>query len=142
MFDNLLGVAKSLLGSSGAGVSTDQVAGAVADHVGGLDATELVNHLTGMIPNLPDNVRSELASTVVGALGQAGTSANDVSAAGVPVTDALSGDHAALGALLQQATSNPAGLKDAAVQFISNNPQLVQQYAPALLQGVLGKLGV
>ena len=140
MFENLMGAASKLLG--GAGVSQEQVQGAVADHVGGLDAGDLVNHLIGMVPNLPDGARTQLASTVMGALGQNGSAASDVEAAGVPVESAMSGDHAALGALLEHAASDPSSLKDAAISYIQNNPQLVQQYAPDLIKGVLSKFGV
>jgi hypothetical protein len=142
VFDNLLGAAKSLLGGAGGDASAEQVAGAVSDHIGSLDSGDLVGHFIGMIPNLPDGARTQLASTVMNALGNAGSSANSVADAGVPVASAMSGDHAALGALLEHATSNPQGLKDAAIQYISNNPQIVQQYAPELLKGVLSKFGV
>jgi len=142
VFDNLLGVAKSLLGGAGGDASPEQVAGAVSEHIGSLNSGDLVNHFIGMIPNLPEGARTQLASTVMSALAKAGSSADSVEDAGVPVVSAMSGDHAALGALLEHATSNPAGLKDAAIQYISNNPQIIQQYAPDLLKGVLSKFGV
>jgi hypothetical protein len=107
-----------------------------------LPAGDLVNHLIGMVPNLPDDARSELASTVLGALGQNGSSPSDVADAGVPVEDAQHGDHAALGALLEHATQNPDALRDAAVSYIKNNPGLIEQYAPAPLKGILSQFGV
>jgi hypothetical protein len=78
---------------------------------------------------------------VLGALGQNGTSENDVADAGVPTDDAKNGDPDALSALLQHAAGDPGSLKDAAVSYITNNPQLLQQYAPRLMQGILGRLG-
>jgi hypothetical protein len=137
MFGDLLGTAEKMLGEAAPG----DLQNAAEQHVGGLDPGELVNHLIGMVPNLPDGARSELAGTVLGALGQNGKSESDVQDAGVPTDDAKSGDPAALGALLEHAASDPSSLKDAAVSYITNNPQLIRQYAPSLLQGILGKLG-
>jgi hypothetical protein len=139
MFDNLMNAAQNLLGGA---ATPQQLQGAIADHVGGLDTGELAQHLIGMIPNLPDGARTDLANAVVGALGQHGTSPDDAASAGVPVGDALGGDHAALGALVEHAASDPSSLKDAAIAYVQSNPQIVQQYAPALFQGILSKLGV
>ena len=132
-----MGQAEKLLGDASQG----DLQAAAADHVGGMDAGDLVSHFIGMVPNLPDGARSELASTVLGALGKNGSTENDAQAAGVPTDEAKNGDQAALGALLEHAASDPASLKDAAVSYITNNPQLIQQYAPKLLQGILGRLG-
>ena len=141
MFENLLGAASKMFGGSG-DTTQEQVQSAIASHIGGLDSGNLVNHLVGMVPNLPDGARTSLASTVMGALGQNGAAPSDVEAAGVPVEGAMNGDHAALGALLEHARSDPSSLKDAAVSYITNNPQIVQQYAPDLIKGVLSKFGV
>ena len=137
MFGDLMGAAEKMLGSA----SPADVQDATEQHVGSLDTGELVNHFIGMVPNLPDGARSQLASTVLGALGQNGKSEGDVQDAGVPTDDAKSGDPAALGALLEHAASDPSSLKDAAVHYITANPQLIAQYAPKLLQGILGRLG-
>jgi len=137
MFGDLLGEAEKLLGTT----SASDLQAAAEAHLGGLDSGEIVNHLIGMVPNLPDGAAAELAQTVLGALGQNGSSESDAQDAGVPTDDAKTGDPAAVGALLQHAASDPASLKDAAVSFITNNPQLLQQYAPGLMQGILGRLG-
>jgi hypothetical protein len=137
MFGDLMGDAEKLLGNASPGDVQD----ATEQHVGSLDPGELVNHLIGMVPNMPEGARSALASTVLGALGQNGESESDVQAAGVPTDDAKSGDPAALTTLLQHAASDPSSLKDAAVSYITSNPQMIQQYAPKLLQGILGRLG-
>src|SRR5271154_614040 len=126
MFGDLLGAAEKLLGNASAG----DLQNAAEEHVGGLDPSELVNHLISMVPNLPDGARSQLAGTILGALGQNGTTEGDVQDAGVPTSDAKNGDPAALGALLEHAASDPSSLKDAAVSYITNNPQLIKQYAP------------
>jgi hypothetical protein len=137
MFGDLFAAAEKMLGSA----SPSDVQDAAADHVGGLGAGELVEHLIGMVPNLPDGARSELANTVLGALGQNGKSEDAVQDAGVPTDDAKDGDPEALTQLLQHAASDPSSLKDAAVTYITGNPQLIAQYAPKLLQGILGRLG-
>jgi hypothetical protein len=137
MFGDIMGEAEKLLGGSSAG----DLQSAAEEHLGGLDSGEVVNHLIGMVPNLPDDARAELAQTVLGALGQNGTSESDVQAAGVATDDAKNGDPNALSALLQHAAGDPGSLKDAAVSYITNNPQLLQQFAPRLMQGILGRLG-
>jgi hypothetical protein len=136
MFGDLLGAAEKLLGNTSPG----QLEDATTSHVNGLDTGELVNHFISMVPNLPDGARSQLANTVLGALGHNGTSEGDVQDAGVPTGDAKGGDQAALGALLEHAASDPSSLKDAAISYIPNNPQFIQQYAPKLLEGILGRL--
>lgn len=137
MFGDLLGAAEQMLGKASPGDVQD----AAEQHVGSLPTGDIVNHLLGMIPNLPDSARSELAGTVLGALGQHGTSEDAVQAAGVPTDDAKNGDEAALAQLVQHAAIDPSSLKSAAISYITNNPQLIAQYAPKLLQGVLGRLG-
>jgi hypothetical protein len=137
MFGDLLGAAEKMLGAASPGDVHD----AAREHVGNLGSSELVDHLIGMVPNLPDAARSELATTVLGALGQNGKSEDAVADAGVPTEDAKSGDPQALTQLLQHAASDPSSLKDAAVSYITSNPQLIAQYAPKLLAGILGRLG-
>jgi hypothetical protein len=137
MFGDFLGAAEKLLG----GASADDLQGAAQEHVGGLDSREIVNHLLGMVPNLPDDARAQLAQTVLGALGQNGTDESAVQDAGVATDDAKNGDPDAVNALLQHAASDPGSLKDAAVSYITNNPQIVAQYAPKFMQGILGRLG-
>jgi hypothetical protein len=137
MFGDLLGAAEKLLG----GGSSDDLQAAAEEHLGGLDSREIVNHLLGMVPNMSDDSRAELAQTVLGAMGQNGTDESAVQDAGVATDDAKNGDPDALNALLQHAASDPASLKDAAVSYITNNPQLLQQCAPKLMAGILGRLG-
>jgi hypothetical protein len=137
MFGDLLGAAEKPLG----GASASDLQDAAQEHLGGLDSREIVNHLLGMVPSLPDDARAELAQTVLGALGQNGTDESAVQDAGVATDDAKNGDPDALNALLQHAASDPGSLKDAAVSYITNNPQLLQQFAPRLMQGILGRLG-
>jgi hypothetical protein len=137
MFGDIMGAAEKLLG----GASADDLQSAAQDHVGNLDSREIVNHLLGMVPNLPDGARGQLAQTVLGALGRNGTAESAVQDAGVATNDAKDGDPDAVNALLQHAASDPGSLKDAAVSYITNNPQLVAQYAPKFMQGILGRLG-
>jgi hypothetical protein len=118
------------------------ILGAAEAHLGGLDSREIVNHLLGMVPNMPDEARAGLAQTVLGALGQNGTDESTVQDAGVATDDAKNGDPDALSALLQHAASDPASLKEAAIAYATSHPELLKQYAPNLMQGILGRLGV
>jgi hypothetical protein len=43
-------------------------------------------------------------------------------------------------ALIEQHGSNPQGLKDEAISLISNNPQILQHFAPEFAQKILGSL--
>jgi hypothetical protein len=137
MFGDIMGAAEKMLGNTSQG----DLQSAAEEHVAGLDSREIVNHLLGMVPNLPDGARAELAQTVLGALGQNGTDESAVQDAGVATDDAKNGDPDAVNALLQHAASDPGSLKDAAVSYITNNPQVLAQYAPRLMQGILGHLG-
>jgi len=47
-----------------------------------------------------------------------------------------------LSGIVSQAQSDPQGLKDAAVSFIKNNPQVLAHFAPGFAQGLLGRMGV
>jgi len=42
--------------------------------------------------------------------------------------------------VVSQVQSNPSGAKDAAINLIKNNPQLLQRFAPDFLQGILSKI--
>lgn len=136
MFGELFGAAQKLLASTPPG----DVANAAGDHVQSLDSGELVDHLLASVPNLPDGARGTLAQTILGVLGRNGTSEAAVADAGVPTDAAKSGDADAVGAVIEHAGTNPDALKAAAVQFIRQNPQLVQQLAPGFLQGIVGRL--
>jgi hypothetical protein len=101
MFGDLLGAAEKLLGGSSSG----DLQSAAEEHLGGLDQNAIVDHLAGMVPNLPDGARQEVEQ------------------------------------LLKDAENDPSSLKGAAVSYITSNPQLVQQFAPGLMQGILARLG-
>jgi hypothetical protein len=42
--------------------------------------------------------------------------------------------------LIQQSGTNPEALKQNAISLISNNPQILQQFAPDFAKGLLGRL--
>lgn len=44
--------------------------------------------------------------------------------------------------LASQIASNPSGVKESVVSLITNNPQLLQQFAPEFVQGIASKLGL
>ncbi|MDQ6825762.1 MAG: hypothetical protein M3Z14_01000 [Candidatus Eremiobacteraeota bacterium] len=72
------------------------------------------DELTGHMPNAADNLQQD---------GQGG------------LAQQLSG-------IISEKQTDPAGLKDAAVNFIKNNPQVLAHFAPPFAQGLLGRLGV
>ncbi|GAC1409661.1 MAG: hypothetical protein NVSMB64_18470 [Candidatus Velthaea sp.] len=117
------------------------VAAAAADHVGGMDAAELVGHLTGGAQNMDSGTLGNLARSLIGALGAHGHDESAIQAAGVSTGDAQAGDASAVTALISHAQQNPAALKDAAVDFIKNNPQALEQFAPDFVKGLLTKFG-
>lgn len=47
-----------------------------------------------------------------------------------------------LSGIISERHSDPQGLKDAAVSFIKNNPQVLAHFAPSFAQGLLGRMGV
>ncbi len=44
--------------------------------------------------------------------------------------------------MIARGQADPTALKTAAVDFIRNNPQVLQQFAPPFARGILSKLGV
>lgn len=46
-----------------------------------------------------------------------------------------------LSGIVSQGHSDPQALKDAAVSFIKNNPQVLQHFAPSFAQGLIGRMG-
>jgi hypothetical protein len=95
---------------------------AASDHLGGMDVGELVGHLTQSVQNMDGGAVGNLVQSLTGALGQSGTGSTDV------------------GTLIQEAAQNPGALKDAAVDFIKNNPDAIQQFTPDFAKGLLAKL--
>jgi hypothetical protein len=132
--DNLGGLLKQFSGASPADVGA-----AAADHVDGMDPNALASHLTDSVQNLNGGQLSQLASSLLGALGNHGQDAGSVAAAGVPTDAATSGDSNAVADLIAHAQQNPAALKDAAMDFVKNNPDAVQQFTPDFLKGIVAK---
>jgi hypothetical protein len=116
-----------------------QVQAAAADHVQDLDADQLAGHLTDSARNLDSGQLGQLAASLLGALNNHGHDEAALQDAGVSTSDAQAGDGNAVTALIAQAQQNPAALKDAAVDFIKNNPQAVERFAPDFLKGILAK---
>jgi hypothetical protein len=122
------------------GAAPEQVQSAAADHVGGMDAGQLAGHLTDGAQNMNGGQLMQLASSLLGALGNHGHDETKLQDAGISTDDAQAGDQDAVTALISHAQQNPAALKDAAIDFIRNNPQAVQQFAPDFLKGILSKI--
>jgi hypothetical protein len=116
-----------------------QVESAAADHVGGMDAAQLAGHLSDGAQNMNGGQLMQLATSLLGALSNHGHDETKLGDAGVSTDDAQA-DQNAVTALIAHAQQNPAALKDAAIDFIRNNPQAVQQFAPDFLKGILSKI--
>jgi hypothetical protein len=122
------------------GAAPEQVQSAAADHVSDMDAGQLAGHLTDSAQNMNSGQLGQLAMSLLGALSNHGHDEAQIQDAGVSTAAAQGGDQNAVIALISHAQQNPAALKDAAVDFIRNNPQVVQQFAPDFLKGILSKL--
>lgn len=48
----------------------------------------------------------------------------------------------AISGLISQNQGNPQGLKDAAISYIKNNPQVLTHFAPPFAQGILSRIGL
>ncbi|BDE04999.1 hypothetical protein WPS_02750 [Vulcanimicrobium alpinum] len=135
MFENLLNQAQSLLGSA----SPQQVADATRDHVADADPGQLADHLTQGAQGMNGSQLAALGTSLLGALSAHGHDEATAQDAGVDTNAAKSGDQQNVVALIQHAQQNPGALRDAAVSFVQQNPQVLQQL-PGLLQGVLSRL--
>ncbi len=118
---------------------SDQAGAAAADHIGGMDVGGLASHLTQSTQNLDSGQLGQLVQSILGALSNHGQAASSVADAGVATADAQAGDSNAVADLIAHAQQNPAALKDAAIDFIQNNPQAVEQFAPNVLKGIISK---
>jgi hypothetical protein len=135
MFENLMNEAQSLLGQT----SPQQVGDATRDHVEQTDPNELAQHLAQGAQGMDGGQLSTLGRTLLGALANRGHDESQVRDGGVDAQAVQNGDRQNVVALIEHAQQNPGALRDAAVQFVHQNPQVLQQL-PGLLQGVLGRL--
>lgn len=135
---SFLGNIGGLLGQF-AGAAPGQVQAAAADHVDSMDTGELAGHLTQGAQNMSSGTLGQLATSLLAALRNHGHDESKVQDAGISTGDAQGGDMDAVTALIAHAQQNPAALKDAAIDFIKNNPQVVEQFAPDFLKGILSK---
>ncbi|MFN2460867.1 MAG: hypothetical protein ABR591_09305 [Candidatus Velthaea sp.] len=123
------------------GANPQQVEAAAADHVGSMDTGELAGHLSAGAQNMDSGTLGSLAHSLLGALSAHGHDESQVQDAGVSTGDARAGDTNAVTGLISHAQQNPAALKDAAVEFIKNNPRAVEQFAPDFVKGLMAKFG-
>ncbi len=134
--DFLMNEARSLLGNA----DPQQVGDAARDHVADVPPDQLAQHLTDGARNLDQGGLAALGQSLLGALAQHGHDEAQAQDAGVDTAAAANGDQGNVVALIQHAKDNPAALRDAAVQYVQQNPQVLTQL-PGLLQGIMGKLG-
>jgi len=133
---NLVDEARRVVGSA----DPQDVAQATSDHVANMDGSELASHLTEGAKSMDQDQRGSLADTVLGALRSSGTTDGDLKQNGVDASAASSGDTDSVTALLTHAQQNPAALRDAAVGFVRQHPEVLERFAPSFLQGVIGRI--
>ncbi len=133
--DFLMNEARSLLG----GANPQQVGDAAREHVADVPPDQLAQHLSEGAQNLDRGSLASLGQTLLGALSQHGHDESQAQDAGVDTAAAAQGDQGNVVALIQHAASNPAALRDAAVQFVEHNPQVLAKL-PGLLSGIAGRL--
>jgi hypothetical protein len=119
---------------------SQQVADATREHVEQTDPGTLADHVAEGAQGMNSGQLGMLAQTLLGALQKAGQDEETVQNAGVQTDAAASGDQQNVVALIQHAAQNPQALRDAVVQFVQHDPQVLTKL-PGLAQGVLGKLG-
>jgi hypothetical protein len=136
VFDSLLNQARSMLQNS----EPQEVADATREHVAQTDPDTLAEHLTQGAQGMDGGALATLGQTLLGALGQHGSDPAQAQDAGVQTDAAANGDRENVMALIAHAAQNPAALRDAAVQLVERDPQILTKL-PGLAQGVLAKLG-
>ncbi len=115
---------------------------AASEHVASMNTDELAGHVTQAAQSMDSGSLATLAQSLLGALSRNGSSEGEAQAAGVPTDDAKAGDPAAVTALIQHVAQDPSTLREAVTGFITQNPQVVQQFAPEFAKGILAKLGL
>jgi hypothetical protein len=118
-----------------------QVVDAASDHVSQISEGELREHLQSSVAQMDAHGRVSLAQTILGLLAEHGTSPEAAAnAAGVPPNAVAGGAPDAVQALIDIAGQHPGLLPSAAAAFVQRNPELLTQFAPGLLSGVLARL--
>ena len=135
MLEGLVAQARSALQS----VEPEQAASATRDHVETLDAQTLAQHLSDAAQTMGGTQLATLGQSLLSALAQNGHDETQLNDAGVSPNAAAAGDQASVVSLIEHAAQNPAALRDAVVQVVRTDPQLLAQL-PGLVQGVLAKL--
>ena len=135
MLEGLIAQARSALQT----VEPEQAANATRDHVETLDGQTLAQHLSDAAQTMGGTQLATLGQSILGALAQNGHDEKQLNDAGVSPDDAAAGDQASVVALIEHAAQNPAALRDAAVQLVRADPQLLAQL-PGLVQGVMARL--
>lgn len=120
--------------------SPQEVAGAASDHIQSTDADTVADHLAEGAQGMDQSSLAGLGTSLLGALAKHGHDESAVQDAGVSPDAAASGDQGQVLQLIEHAREHPDALKDAAMQYVQQNPAVLKQL-PGLVQGVLGRLG-
>jgi hypothetical protein len=127
-----------------AGGGASPQASAASDHVQNMDSNELAGHLTQSLPNMDQSSLAGLGQQLLATFTSHPASTTDANAAtqaaGVSQEAVAAGDPGAVGALIGYAKANPQILQAATSAFMQRNPAALEQFAPGLLQGIMGRL--
>jgi hypothetical protein len=136
---------EKLAGDFSGGGSTQQAADAASDHVQNMDSNELAGHLTQSLPNMNQSSLAGLGQQLLSTFASHPASTVDATTAtqeaGVSQEAVAAGEPGAVGALISYAKANPQVLQAAASAFMQRNPAALEQLAPGLLQGIMGRFG-
>jgi hypothetical protein len=139
--DGLEKMAGGLLG----GATQQQTVDAAADHVAQTDPSQLADHLTDSVPSMDQsslsNLGQELLKAYTNHQSYSGDANSATQEAGVSQAAVAAGDPGAVGMMLQFAKMHPEVLQSATTAFMQHTPSAISQFAPGLLQGILGRLG-
>jgi hypothetical protein len=141
-FDNLAKAASQLLGDA----NPQDVAQAASDHTASLDPSELAGHLQQSLGTMDQSsltgLGQQLLQTFTNHGAYSGDGAQAAEAAGTSADAVASGSPEGISALIDYAKSNPQILQTAVSAFMQRNPQALEQLAPGLLSGIMGRLGI
>jgi hypothetical protein len=139
-FDNLSKAASDLFGS----ITPQQASQAAGDHVQDMEPNELANHLQQSVGTMDTSslaaLGQQLLSTFTSHASYSGDGAQAAQEAGTSAEVVAQGSPQAVAAVIDYAKSNPQVLQEAASAFMQRNPEALQQLAPQLLQGIMGRI--
>jgi hypothetical protein len=118
------------------------VAQAASDHVSQMDPNELAGHLQQSVGTMDQSSLMTLGQHLLQQCmgGGSGDAAQVTQNAGTTPDAVSSGSPNAISSLIEYCKSNPAVLQAATTALAQRNPEALQQMAPGLISGIMGRL--